>query len=174
MWWRTGNDTPAPQWVYVCIQFPFIFLCKIGIGGNWIRRTTDISKSSPGFLIPVFLVYIPLAYQIEQWLHRKLRRLNVGFRGSGRTEYFIVFAAAFAIPVLALCAFPLYLALLHALVYIVCGEIVAQNTLKWVITHPLATVYLIAMCKVMVIAGQVVTYRSGWKRGRVARFAGKW
>ena len=34
--------------------------------------------------------------------------------------------------------------------------------------------YLIAMCKVMVIAGQVVTYRSGWKRGRVARFAGKW
>ena len=170
MWWRTGNDTPAPQWVYVCIQFPFIFLCKIGIGGNWIRRTTDISKSSPGFLIPVFLVYIPLAYQIEQWLHRKLRRLNVGFRGSGRTEYFIVFAAAFAIPVLALVAFPLYLALLHAGIYLVCGEIVAQDALKWVITHPLATVYLIAMCKVMVIAGQVVLYRANSYKRRLKPF----
>lgn len=158
--WRTGNNTPAPQWVYVCIQFPFIFLCKIGIGGNWIRRTTDISKSSPGFLIPVFLVYIPFAYHIEQWLHRKLRRLNVGFRGSGRTEYFIVFAAAFAIPVLALVALPVYASIVHALIYVVCGEIVAQNALKWVIAHPHGALYMIGLCKLLVIAGQVVFYKA--------------
>ena len=177
--WQTGNNTPAPQWVYIGIHIYLLFgfipipnplLFKWGIGGSWLGRLKGVSGTIPGFVLPIFLVYIPLAWHIEQWGHRQLKFINVPYIGSGKTEWFIIIGVLFAIPVLALVAFPLYLALLHALVYIVFGEIVAQNALKWVITHPLATVYLIAMCKVMVISGQIVLYRSNSYKRRLKPF----
>lgn len=182
MWWRTGNDTWNPQWVYIGIHIYLLFgfiplpnplLFKWGIGGSWLNRLKGVSGTIPGFVLPIFLVYIPFAYQVEQWGHRQLSFINVPYFGSGRTEWFFIAGLAFAVPVLALVACIIYVGLFYAGCWALDREIVAQNALKWVAIHPLATAYLVAAFKVAVIAGQVVMYRERGNRRGFARFAGK-
>lgn len=173
MMWRTGNNTPAPQWVYIGIHIFLLFgfipipnplLFKWGIGGSWLNRLKGVSGTIPGFVLPIFLVYIPFAWNIEQWGHRRLKFINVPYFGSGKTEWFVILGIIFAIPVLALVACVIYAGLFYVGCWVLDREIVALRTLKWVSVHPLATAYLVAAFKVAVIAGQVVMYRARFKR----------
>lgn len=83
----------ASSWLL--LAFP---ICKIGITGNLKQRKKDIDDSTPGFIIPLaFDIYY--AYQIEQYLHRKLKFLSVRWMGTGKTEYFFSIAMIVAIPV---------------------------------------------------------------------------
>lgn len=82
------------------INFPLIFLVKIGITGNLQRRKKNISDSTFGIAVPIIIFYLYNAHGLEQWLHRVLAPLNVRLRGSGGTEWFLVIGLVIALPIL--------------------------------------------------------------------------
>jgi len=94
---RSGNGTSNVQWLYVLWNVPFIWVCKIGIGGKLKKRERQVDRSAPGWDFIVFAMPIPFAYQIEQAVHRLCAPLRVKFWGSGHTERFFVLAAIPAI-----------------------------------------------------------------------------
>ena len=88
---RTGNNTSAPQWVYILWNIPYVWIIKIGIGGKLKKRTRQVGRSAPGLDIPVFVVWVIAAYQLEQAIHRAcyIFRANLSPRwGTGYTERF--------------------------------------------------------------------------------------
>ena len=89
--------------LYLMIHFPFVWWVKIGITGKGVKnRAAGIDREMPGFPIPIFFCITPGAYSIEQWLHRKLKPLNVRFyRGSGHSEWFWLPAGAFALVIMS-------------------------------------------------------------------------
>lgn len=84
------------------INFPLIFLVKIGITGNLQRREKDISNTTFGIAVPFIPFYLYNAHGLEQWLHRVLAPLNVRLKGSGGTEWFFILGLVIALPVLIL------------------------------------------------------------------------
>jgi len=70
------------------VNFPMLFLCKVGISKDAERRAKDVSKGIPGRAVILFAGRIYFAYQIEQTLHRLGKAFNVPFVGSGKTEWF--------------------------------------------------------------------------------------
>lgn len=103
---RTGNGTSAVQWLYVLWNLPFIWVVKIGIGGQLKRRKKQVDKSAPGIDLIIFALPIPFAYQVEQSLHRICAPIRVKFQGSGHTERFL-FPAAIPAIILASVVFTL-------------------------------------------------------------------
>lgn len=78
------------RFVYIFINVPYIWKCKIGISGNVRRRRRKVSRSTPGFVIPVWVVYVPFAKKLEGQLHRFFGLFKSPFRkGSGRSEWFL-------------------------------------------------------------------------------------
>lgn len=96
---RTGNGTSAIQWLYVLWNFPFVWVCKIGIGGKLKERERQVDASAPGWDLIIFALPIPMAYQVEQFIHRMCAPLRVKFWGSGYTERFFVLAIVPAIAI---------------------------------------------------------------------------
>lgn len=94
---RTGNGTTNRQWLYIFWNFPFIWIVKIGIGGDMWKRRKQVDKSAPGIDIPIWFIYIPFAYQLEQFIHSIMSIIQVPFWGSGHTERFFIIAAVPAI-----------------------------------------------------------------------------
>lgn len=90
------------QILYLMINFPLIFLVKIGITGNLQQREKNISETTPGIAVPVIAFYLYNAHGLEQWLHRVLAPLNVRLKGSGGTEWFLILGLVIALPVLIL------------------------------------------------------------------------
>lgn len=91
--------------LYLFINFPFIWLCKIGITRrSAARRARQVDKSAPGIPIPVFILFAPFfAYYIEQFLHRLMDGLNIRYyKGDGSTEWFFILAALPALAVMVL------------------------------------------------------------------------
>jgi len=163
---KSGNHTKMPQWIYCGIHMifyiipnPFVF--KMGIGGSWMDRTSDIGKSMklPGFILPFFLVWVPFAYQIEKWTHQKMKFLNIRYFGSGKTEWFFVLGILFAIPVMA-AAFTAWAGFWVLLVsYAIDNEKGAQIALKWLAENWRLFLVWVGMGKVMVIFGQIIMRR---------------
>lgn len=161
---KSGNHTKNPQWIYCGIHMlffvipnPFVFKC--GIGGSWMRRMDGISKSIPGFVLPVFLVWVPFAYQIEQWMHRQMRPINVPYFGSGRTEWFFVLGILFVIPAMAAAFIGVWGTAAYLFAYTVGWEKDAQNALKWIGEHPKGFLTLVGVGKLMVILSQIILKR---------------
>lgn len=158
---KSGNHTKMPQWIYCGIHMlfyvipnPFVF--KMGIGGSWMKRMKGISDSLPGFVLPVFLVWVPFAYQIEQWAHRQMKPLNVRYFGSGKTEWFFAPGILFAVPVMA-AAFAVWVGFWFFVVsYIADPEKGAQIALKWLVENWRLFLVWVAMGKVMVVFGQII------------------
>ena len=95
---------PRAHILYLFINFPLVFFCKIGVTGrSAVKRARQVDKAAPGIPIPVFLLVAPFcAYELEQFLHRLMDGLSVRYyRGDGSTEWFFIIAA---IPALALMA----------------------------------------------------------------------
>lgn len=86
MFWRTGNGTMAPQWLYVKMHFPFFWVWKIGITGSILRRTRENNRRVWGFWIPVACTYIPYAYQLEQRLLNASAQIKLTILGKGGVE----------------------------------------------------------------------------------------
>lgn len=92
----SGNGTNARQWLYLFWNIPCIWMCKIGIGGNYQRRSKEVSRTVFGVAVPVFAVKILFAYKIEKALHRTFRVFNIPFHGSGKEEWFFILVLPFA------------------------------------------------------------------------------
>lgn len=161
---KSGNHTTAPQWIYCGIHMifyiipnPFVF--KMGIGGSWMKRMKGISDSLPGFVLPVFLVWVPFAYQIEQWAHRQMKPLNVRYFGSGKTEWFFIPGILFAIPVMASAFLLAWGSLVYGGMWMGGYEKEAQAALKWIGMYPKAFLMMIGFWKVGIILGQLILKR---------------
>lgn len=157
---KSGNNTRAPQWVYIAIHVLYIlpnpFVFKLGIGGSWQKRMQGISGTMPGFVIPIFLVWLPFAYQIEQWMHRKMKRFGVRYIGSGKTEWFFIIAIMFALPILAAFFFAFVSILVFAGVYAAGYEITPQIALKWLVENWKPFLAIVGALKIAVICSQII------------------
>ncbi len=98
---KSGNGTNKRQWLYLYLNIPLIIFVKIGISGDYRRRAGEVDKDAFGWVVPVFAVRIPYAWQIEQSLHQLFGFLNVRFGGS--REWFL-FPVAFPAIVLMVVA----------------------------------------------------------------------
>ncbi len=165
---KSGNGTWWPQWIYCAIHIimlfgfipiPNIALAKVGVGGSWMDRLKGVSRTLNGFVIPIFIVWIPGAYYLEKWIHRKMKALNVPYFGSGRTEWFWIVVILFAIPVMA-AAFAAWAGFWVLLVsYAIDNEKGAQIALKWLAENWRLFLVWVGMGKVMVILGQIIMRR---------------
>lgn len=122
---RTGNGTTNRQWLYVFWNLPYFLVVKIGIGGDMWKRRRQVDKSAKGIDIPIWFIYIPFAYQLEQFIHSIMDFCHIsGFGGSGHTERFFIIAAIPAI-ILSLLLFifeyVFYLAAALLIAWIVAG-----------------------------------------------------
>ena len=94
---KSGNGTKSRQWIYIFVNIPFVLLCKVGISGNVSKRRKEVSESTPGIAVPIFAMKIRNAYGVEQFIHHGFEFLNVPWFGSGKTEWFWIILAPFAI-----------------------------------------------------------------------------
>ena len=80
------------KFVYLFINFPFIWKCKIGISKDVRSRRKNISKTTPGVVLPIWMVYIPNADGLEKTMHGFFKAFRSPFRkGSGKSEWFMTF-----------------------------------------------------------------------------------
>lgn len=83
--------------IYLMINLPFLWKCKIGISRNVKRRRRNIDETTKGWVLKVWALPMPFAENLEKELHRFFRHFHSPFeKGSGRTEWYIT------IPVLPL------------------------------------------------------------------------
>lgn len=95
---KKGNHTNAPQWLYLMWAVPQIWLVKIGISGGLKYRAKRISETIRGFVVPIFVIRIPFAYDVEQWLHRVFSFAHAPQKGvSGGSEFFAAYIAPMAV-----------------------------------------------------------------------------
>lgn len=66
---KSGNHTNATQDLYCLVNFPLIFIWKIGIGASAINRAKEINDLDGvvGYFIPIVWAKVPYAYPIEQF-----------------------------------------------------------------------------------------------------------
>lgn len=80
------------KFIYLFINIPFIWKCKIGISRNVRRRRRSVSESTPGWVLPIWVVFVPFADGLEKSLHGFFQTFHSPFRtGSGRSEWFMTF-----------------------------------------------------------------------------------
>ena len=85
------------KFIYLFINIPFLWKCKIGISQNVKQRRKSVSESTPGYVLPVWVVFVPFADGLEKSMHGFFGSFRSPFRrGSGRSEWFMT------IPVLPL------------------------------------------------------------------------
>jgi hypothetical protein len=90
-------------WVlYLMVNFPLVVFWKVGITGkSATERARSVDKDVFGVPIPVFIVVVPGAYFIEQWIHRQLGFLSVDYyKGDGHTEWLWFPCIVFVLPVM--------------------------------------------------------------------------
>lgn len=105
---KSGNHTFMPQWIYILVNFPYFWVCKIGIAGGHriFKRIKEVDRTAKGYDFPIFLMFMPLAYQTEQFCHDIFKGLKIdNFGGSGSTERFYSIVIPFAIIIIVTCAF---------------------------------------------------------------------
>lgn len=86
------------------VHFPFVWWWKFGITGrSATARANDIDEAVFGFPIPVFIVWMPGAYFLEQAMHGLCSTMRADFyRGDGHTEWFWFPAVLLFLPVMLL------------------------------------------------------------------------
>jgi hypothetical protein len=85
---RSGNGKKSAQWLYLLWNFPYLGVCKIGIGGDLGKRVRGVDRTSKGKDFTLFAVKVLFAYQTEQFMHSLFSMFRVRFNGSGKTERF--------------------------------------------------------------------------------------
>lgn len=119
------NGTASKQWLYVFVNFPMLFLCKVGISKDAERRARDVSKSIPGRAVILFAGKVWFAYPIEQAIHRAGKALNVPFMGSGKTEWFwlpVGLITIFIILILLILEYAAYLLVVALVAWFIGGQ----------------------------------------------------
>lgn len=99
----SGNNVRNKQSLYLLWNFPFIWIVKIGITGRGVwNRCRAVDKEDPGITFPIFWVNVPFAYQLEQFIFKICKSLNLqykNFGGTGHTERFWVPAILVYFPI---------------------------------------------------------------------------
>lgn len=86
---KSGNGTFWKQYLYILGNFPFLWVVKIGISGDAIKRERQIDKTAKGWDFKIVYTRIWFAYQVEQFIHWMCDPIRVrNFGGSGHTERF--------------------------------------------------------------------------------------
>lgn len=75
--YKTGNGSIRTQHLYLIGHVPYIIFVKLGITGNLKRRKTQIAKKVPGTVFVICSARIPLAWHLEQKIHRVLSPFRV-------------------------------------------------------------------------------------------------
>ena len=125
---KIGNGSWSRQWVYVLVNFPYIWVSKTGITGrNVDQRLKEIDDSAPGWDFKFFSLPILFAYPIEQFLHSIYRKLglSVKFKGSGKTERFLVITiipSVIIVFIVFLLEWALYFALGFSFLYMIINK----------------------------------------------------
>ncbi len=84
------NNIFYMKFIYLFINIPFFWKCKIGISRNVRSRRKIVSKSTPGYVLPIWVVYIPFAEHLEQQMHGFFKMFHSPFQsGSGKSEWFL-------------------------------------------------------------------------------------
>lgn len=99
---KSGNGTSRRQWLYLYVNIPMLLLVKVGISGNYKRRARQVGKTTFGWIMPIFAVKVPFAWQLEQAMHRWFWPLNFPYGGSKEWFLLPVVPVAMAIMLLAL------------------------------------------------------------------------
>lgn len=88
---KRKRDSKQGWILYLMVHCPLFFFVKIGITGvSATKRAQAIDEAVWGFPIPIFVVFIPGAYFVEQWLHDICHFLKVDFyKGDGHSEWFL-------------------------------------------------------------------------------------
>jgi hypothetical protein len=91
-------------WWYIMINFPLVIFVKSGItGGKVEQRAKQVDRAAPGIPVPIFAVWMPLHYNMEQFSHRLFSFLRFRYyKGDGHSEWFLLPAAAGIIPLMML------------------------------------------------------------------------
>ncbi len=84
---RTGNGTRNRQYLYIMLNFPFVWKWKIGITGDIKTRCASISKIVPGRMVVIFAANVYNAYSFEQFLLHITRWDATTVRGVGGREF---------------------------------------------------------------------------------------
>jgi hypothetical protein len=78
------------KFLYLFINIPYLWRCKIGISKDVSKRRKTVNNTTPGWSLPVWVVFVPFAGNIEKQLHHFFQAFNCPFRmGSGRSEWFL-------------------------------------------------------------------------------------
>lgn len=95
---RSGNGTMAPQYIYVLYNKPYWWVTKIGITGYPDRRIRGIREHDDALGKDYYLFKVHLfgAYYLEQFLHKIFAPFRVPWKGSGRTERFLIIVVPIA------------------------------------------------------------------------------
>jgi len=147
--------------MYICIHFIFFVIpnplvFKWGIAGKWDQRVYGISKSLPGFVFPLFIVWIPFAYHLEQAGHRVLKFINVPYFGSGKREWFLLPGLILAIPVMLAVFAVVWGSALLMVIWAGMGEKYAVNALKSVFENPGVAIFYLLIVNAGIIAWQLI------------------
>jgi len=110
----SGNGVIWPQFLYIMVSLPVPILCKIGISNKVSRRSDEVSKKVIGWAVPVFFVWLPFAFDLEQSLHRVFAFANVRF-GGGKEWFWLPVAPFVAVVMLVFQLFWLLVAAFVAL-----------------------------------------------------------
>lgn len=87
----SGNGSIWPQFLYIMVSLPVPVLCKIGISNKVSRRSAEVSKNVVGWALPIFFVWIPGAFAVEQSIHRVFAFANVRY-GGGKEWFWLPIA----------------------------------------------------------------------------------
>ena len=82
-----------------------VWIFKVGIvraGKGAFKRAKEVDRAMPGIPVPIMAVIIPFgAYQVEQEMHRIMRRWRFNFyKGDGHTETFVLAPLFFTVPIM--------------------------------------------------------------------------
>ena len=78
--------------VYVMHNFPYFWLNKFGISDKPGARRKNVSETAPGYVFYLFAPNLLYGWECEGFVHTLYALQRVRFKGSGSSEWFMVFS----------------------------------------------------------------------------------
>ena len=78
--------------VYVMHNFPYFWLNEFGISDKPDARRKNVSETAPGYVFYLFAPNLLYGWECEGFVHTLYALQRVRFKGSGSSEWFMVFS----------------------------------------------------------------------------------
>ena len=92
--------------VYVMHNFPYFWLNKFGISDKPGARRKNVSETAPGYVFYLFAPNLLYGWECEGFVHTLYALQRVRFKGSGSSEWFMVFSPIVGTSFLIACHYP--------------------------------------------------------------------